>query len=166
MIRKAKTEDASAIADVYLGSRKKHLPFAKHAHTDSEVRQWIRDHLIPTQSVKVLEHGGEIKAIIAISENKKESWIDQLYVRAESVGQGFGSRLLKDALLNLKRPVMLYTFQENEGARRFYERYGFRAVKFTDGSENEEKCPDVLYRLETKQPNKSPQVPFTFPSVG
>ena len=29
--------------------------------------------------------------------------------------------------------------------RDFYERWGFKAVRFGDGSGNEEKCPDVLY---------------------
>jgi ribosomal protein S18 acetylase RimI-like enzyme len=41
----------------------------------------------------------------------------------------------------------LYTFQQNTGAPRFYERFGFKAVQFTDRSENEERCPDVLYEL-------------------
>jgi ribosomal protein S18 acetylase RimI-like enzyme len=40
----------------------------------------------------------------------------------------------------------LYTFQPNAGARRFYERHGFAAVEFGDGSDNEERVPDVLYR--------------------
>jgi hypothetical protein len=30
-------------------------------------------------------------------------------------------------------------------ARRFYERHGLRAVRFTDGTGNEEKTPDALY---------------------
>jgi hypothetical protein len=30
-------------------------------------------------------------------------------------------------------------------ARRFYERHVFKAVQFSDGQSNEEKCPDVLY---------------------
>jgi ribosomal protein S18 acetylase RimI-like enzyme len=45
--------------------------------------------------------------------------------------------------------VRLYTFQENTGARRFYERHGFKAVKLTDGHDNEENCPDVLYERIT-----------------
>jgi hypothetical protein len=35
----------------------------------------------------------------------------------------------------------------NAGARRFYERHGFSAIEFTDGSANEERCPDVLFEL-------------------
>jgi hypothetical protein len=29
----------------------------------------------------------------------------------------------------------------------FYQRHGFRAASFSDGSVNEESCPDVLYEL-------------------
>ena len=36
-------------------------------------------------------------------------------------------------------------FQKNEGARRFYERHGFRLVRLTDGDGNMEKEPDALY---------------------
>ena len=39
----------------------------------------------------------------------------------------------------------LWTFQKNEGARRFYERHGFDAVELTDGSGNMEREPDVRY---------------------
>jgi ribosomal protein S18 acetylase RimI-like enzyme len=55
--------------------------------------------------------------------------------------------LLRHALSSLQPPVRLYTFQQNTGAPRFYERFGFKAVQFTDRSENEERCPDVLYEL-------------------
>jgi hypothetical protein len=41
--------------------------------------------------------------------------------------------------------LRLYTFQCNQGARRFYERHGFIAVAFGDGSSNEEGEPDIRY---------------------
>ena len=31
---------------------------------------------------------------------------------------------------------------------RFYEARGFRAIRFTDGADNEEQMPDVRYRWE------------------
>ena len=48
-------------------------------------------------------------------------------------------------MTGLPSPIRLYTFQENQRARAFYERRGFNAVKLSDGSGNEEKCPDILY---------------------
>lgn len=41
--------------------------------------------------------------------------------------------------------VKLHCFQANSGARRFYERHGFQAEAFGDGSGNEENLPDILY---------------------
>ncbi len=53
------------------------------------------------------------------------------------------SSLMRSARCPL--PVRLYTFQENHRARSFYERHGFKVIELTDGSANEERCPDVLY---------------------
>ena len=46
--------------------------------------------------------------------------------------------------------LRLYTFARNEGARRFYERHGFVAVAFGDGSGNQEGEPDVRYERATR----------------
>lgn len=71
--------------------------------------------------------------------------VEQLYVAPGRTGEGIGSRLL--GLAKEKRPdgLHLYTFQVNAGARRFYERNGFRVVELNDGSNNEEGQPDVRY---------------------
>ena len=45
----------------------------------------------------------------------------------------------------LFRSFTLWTFQQNAGARRFYERHGLAAIEFTEGEGNEEKTPDVRY---------------------
>lgn len=29
-------------------------------------------------------------------------------------------------------------------------RHGYRAIEFTDGHSNEERCPDVLYQLDAE----------------
>lgn len=44
------------------------------------------------------------------------------------------------------RSLQLWTFQKNDGGRRFCEARGFVAVDVTDGARNEEREPDVLYR--------------------
>ncbi len=66
------------------------------------------------------------------------------------VGRGIGALLLSHALRALARPIRLYTFQANLGARRFYERHGFIAIEFTQGQANEERCPDVLCELKAR----------------
>ncbi|TIS85587.1 MAG: GNAT family N-acetyltransferase, partial [Mesorhizobium sp.] len=71
-------------------------------------------------------------------------WVEQLYLDPASTGQGIGSRLLMDATAALPQ-VKLHCFQANTGARRFYERHGFQAKAFGDGTTNEEGLPDILY---------------------
>jgi ribosomal protein S18 acetylase RimI-like enzyme len=146
--RAARIADAEKVAEIYLASRKTFLTYAPLVHSDDDVRKWIRDVLIPTGSVTVALDGGKIIGMMATSvDDRARAWIDQLYIEPSGVGHGTGSALLRRALKVLRRPVRLYTFQENVGARRFYERHGFIPIAFGDGSENEEKCPDVLYEL-------------------
>ena len=132
-------------------SRRTFLPFAPSAHTEDEVRGWARNVLIPSGSVVVCEEDGTVVGVLSTSADAEASWIDQLYVLPGHTSQGIGGRLLQLAHDALERPIRLYTFQENSGARRFYERHGYRAIKFTDGQGNEEKCPDVLFELAAPQ---------------
>ncbi|TKT00249.1 GNAT family N-acetyltransferase [Streptomyces lasalocidi] len=60
-------------------------------------------------------------------------------------GRGIGDRFVSLARQRSPRGLTLWTFQVNEPAHRFYERHGFTAVEFTDGSGNEEREPDVRY---------------------
>jgi GNAT superfamily N-acetyltransferase len=146
-LRPAASQDAPGVADVLLASRKEFLAYAPLAHSDAQVRQWVRGSLIPSGGVTVACLGSQIVGVLAAACEADVSWIHQLYLLPAHVGRGFGSQLLARALNELPRPVRLYTFQANKGARRFYERNGFVPVEFGDGSTNEERCPDVLYEL-------------------
>lgn len=146
-LRTATSIDASAVADVLIQSRAAYLPFAPSAHPPDEVRTWVAERLIPTGAVTVAQHQSQVVGVLAISRIQEVSWINQLYLRPGWVGQGIGTRLLEHAHRLLPRPIRLYTFQANVGARRFYERNGYLAIEFTDGQTNEERCPDVLYEL-------------------
>jgi ribosomal protein S18 acetylase RimI-like enzyme len=74
-----------------------------------------------------------------------DATIDHLYVEPEMTGRGIGSALLEHAKEQRPEGFSLWTFQQNEGARRFYERHGLRVIRLTDGRDNEEKTPDALY---------------------
>ena len=41
--------------------------------------------------------------------------------------------------------INAWTFQKNTVARNFYESKGFVKIKETDGADNAEKEPDILY---------------------
>jgi GNAT superfamily N-acetyltransferase len=113
----------------------------RRAHSDEEVRGWIRDVLLPGHDVWVAESHGSVVGLLALSEGT----IEQLYLDPAWCGRGIGGRFV--ALAQQRHPdgLQLWTFQVNQPARRFYERHGFMAVERTDGSRNEEREPDMRY---------------------
>ena len=139
VLRPATGSDATAIAKILraaLGS----FDWMPVIHTLAEDLAFIRDIVLPRQQVTVAEAGEEIVGFIAVSGD----WVEQLYLDPAWTGQGIGCRLLMDATAALPL-VKLHCFQANTGARRFYERHGFRAEAFGDGTTNEEGLPDILY---------------------
>jgi GNAT superfamily N-acetyltransferase len=141
-IRPAREDDAAGIADVYLASFAATYEFPR-AHSDADTRHWIAEVLLTSREVWVARVAAEgpIVAMMALTDEM----VDQLYVAPGWTAHGIGSRLI--GLAQSRRPngVDLYTFQVNRGARRFYERHGFVEVSSSDGSENEERQPDVRY---------------------
>lgn len=144
-IRPATLDDADTVAALYLAARTQFLPYAPIPHTDADVRRWMAQTLIAPGHVRVALLDDRIVGMLALDEARGVRWIDQLYVHPAYVNRGIGSALLHLALQVLTPPIHLYTFQANTGARRFYERHGFHAIAFGDGSGNEEGVPDVLY---------------------
>ena len=147
--------DAGRVADIYLLSRKELVACAPLAHSDEEIRDWIRQRLIPLGRTTVAVVDSMVVGFISVSRTADCSWIEHLYLHPAWVGHGIGSRLLELARSELPPPIRLYTFQVNHRARSFYERHGFEAVNFSDGSRNEEKCPDVLYEWRPGVPGAS-----------
>jgi len=146
-LREATPADAERVAEVMLASRKAFLAFAPSLHSDEEVRAWVRDVLLPSEEVTVAIVESRMVGVLAVKRAEGMSWLTQLYLHPSYVAQGIGSKLLAHAIATAPFPIRLYTFQQNAGARRFYERNGFVPIQFTDGSANEERCPDVLYEL-------------------
>ena len=143
--RIATRNDAESVATVYLRSRRELVAFAPLVHSEEAVRAWIRDALIAAGRTTVAVVDGQVVGFLSVSKDAQGSWIDQLYLLPEWTGRGLGSELLGLAREELPSPIRLYTFQANQAARRFYERHGFEAAAFGDGSGNEERCPDILY---------------------
>lgn len=143
--RPATQSDAEAITHVYLSSRKELVSFAPVVHSDEAIYQWIRDVLTPSNQVTVVEQNNKIIGMMALSTAEGIGWIDQLYLHPDIVGRGIGTKLIERAKAELGSPIRLYTFQENQGATRFYKQHGFKAIQHGNGSGNEEKRPDILY---------------------
>jgi GNAT superfamily N-acetyltransferase len=139
-IRPAGPADATAVADTYLASFSATYDFPL-AHTDDEVRAWMSGVINGDGTYLALDTAGAIVGMMVATAGE----LDQLYVRPDRLGEGIGRRLLEVAKAGAPDGLSLYTFQVNARARRFYERNGFVAEWFGDGSANEEGQPDVRY---------------------
>ncbi len=146
-LRAATAQDAPGVAECYIDASNQALPGIVRAHTDDEIRRWIREQLIPGGGVTVAQHRlGFLTGYAATSEG----WLDHLFIEPAWQGRGIGSALVRTVQDRQPHGFSLWTFQQNQRARRFYERQGFVALEETDGSGNEERAPDVRYHWTGK----------------
>jgi GNAT superfamily N-acetyltransferase len=141
-IRPARADDAIAIATAHIDARQVAMPWLPVIHTFEETVQFFHDFVLPLQVVLVTELEEGVVGFIAIYSQ----WVEHLYVSPAHQGIGIGDALLVRAKELRPDGLMLWTFEQNHRARAFYERRGFVAVEFTDGSRNEERTPDVRYQ--------------------
>jgi GNAT superfamily N-acetyltransferase len=103
-------------------------------------RAWFGQ-VVGQRETWVWEDEGAILGFIVLGH----ATVEYLYVEPEMTGRGIGGALLEHAKGRRPAGFCLWTFQRNEGARRFYECHGLRLIRLTDGEENEEKTPAALY---------------------
>ena len=136
-VRPAAPEDARTCAAI-LNAWIDDTPWMPRVHSRDDVFRHYREVVFPCRTVWVA--GVPVVGFLAF--DPESVTITALYV--ETPGQGFGKALM-DRAKTQSDMLSLWTFQANDGARRFYAREGFWEVTRTDG-ENEEGLPDV--RLE------------------
>jgi GNAT superfamily N-acetyltransferase len=154
-IRRATERDASAIGDVWLASWRATFDFPP-GHPDDDVRRWLAETLLPSSEAwAAVDDGGTPVALLALSD----TMVEQLYVAPAWIGRGVGRRLIELAKARRPQGLDLYCFAVNTRARHFYERHGFQAIAFGDGSGNEEGQPDVRYAWRPEAPRHHRQAP-------
>ncbi|EYT80512.1 hypothetical protein CF54_25055 [Streptomyces sp. Tu 6176] len=143
VLRRAGAPDAAAVADVWLRSFAAALPTVVQPRTDDEVRAYFRDVVVPSRETWVADDtGGDGVVGVMVLDDAE---VSQLYLDPAWRGRGLGDRFVALAKERRPRGLELWTFQVNAPAHRFYERHGFVAAEYTDGSGNEEREPDVRY---------------------
>jgi GNAT superfamily N-acetyltransferase len=144
-IRPATVADAPHCARVYRRSKSFAMPEVPEPHSEAEVATWMADGAIPTMDVWVAEVDGVVVGQMMLDRIEGDGWLQHLYVDPSWMGRGLGDQFM--ALARERHPdgLQLWAFQSNASARRFYERHGFVATEFTDGTGNEERWPDVRY---------------------
>ncbi|MFJ3668534.1 GNAT family N-acetyltransferase [Streptomyces sp. NPDC090106] len=173
-LRRATAPDAAATADVWLRSFTAALPTVVRPRSDDEIRDYIRDVVVPHRETWVAQateasdssdtsdasdpsdasdaseasdtpYPGRGSSAIVGMMVLNGGLLSQLYLAPDWRGRGIGDRFIRLAKDRSPDGLHLWAFQVNEPARRFYERHGFVAVEYTDGSGNEEREPDVRY---------------------
>jgi GNAT superfamily N-acetyltransferase len=138
VIRRATPADADAVGRVFVAARDEmsYLP-----RIDDDARSWLGSLLVERDRLWVWDSDGEIAGFVGVDDTE----VSHLYVAPPAQGRGVGKALLDHAKTVSPERLELWVFQRNEGARRFYERNGFRLVRLTDGADNMEREPDALY---------------------
>ncbi len=139
-IEEAKEEDMQEVARVFRTTRESELPYLPNLHTPQEDVSFFRSKVFGRHTVHVLKEN-DVRLVGFITFDSE--WIHHLYILPELTGHGLGAQLMKLAKKNSKN-LQLWAFQRNQRAIKFYQKHGFKIIKETDGSENEENEPDVL----------------------
>jgi putative acetyltransferase len=139
MIRLATPGEVVAVARLHREVRAACLPCLPDLHTPAEILGFFRDRVFPSNEVWVAG-ADTLDGFCAF----RACWVDHLYIRPERHRLGLGTALLGEAMAVNAR-LRLWTFQRNTGAIAFYRARGFRLVRETDGSGNEEREPDALF---------------------
>ncbi|MGH3031815.1 MAG: GNAT family N-acetyltransferase [Gaiellaceae bacterium] len=111
-VRRARPEDAEAVADVFLAARAAAMPYLPDLHTAEETRAWIRDVVLAEHEVRVVDVDGAVVGFLALGADT----VEHLYVRPELQGRGIGSALLDLAKELRLDGFRLWVFQRNLGA--------------------------------------------------
>lgn len=111
-------------------------PYEMKKNTDIEARARFFEKMIPSgNAVYLIARDGDTACgICALSSSRDDDMcgageVIAIYALPEYWGRGVGKKLMDSAIDALRadgfESVMLWAFEENTRARRFYERYGF-----------------------------------------
>lgn len=140
-IRRAEISDASEIARIHVETWRiayaEIVPSSYLARLDKEERakSWANKLSDPNEEARVaVLADGSIAGWTSFgpsrdNDDKEAGEVYAIYVDQSHWGQGTGRTLLTDAILHLGRKgyssVSLWVLEENQRARRFYEKAGF-----------------------------------------
>ncbi len=145
MLRRARPDDAAELAVILRSAMREAMPALPELHTPDEDHRFLRDVVLPDEEIWVAEIDGAPVGFAALGSRSGLDFLQHLYVAPQYQRRGLGAQLIERAKERRPSGFRLWVFQENVGARRFYERHGLQLVELTDGSGNEEREPDALY---------------------
>jgi|ERR671911_2126255 ribosomal protein S18 acetylase RimI-like enzyme len=138
-LRSGERKDIAPIA-LMLRTSYDRMPYIPRLHTADEDLAYVAG-LLSDHEVWVADDGEGVRGFAVLSADQ----LLQIHVSPDDQNRGVGSLLLDKAKERLPEGFSLWVFQQNTGARRFYERHGLELVRETDGQGNEENEPDAQY---------------------
>jgi GNAT superfamily N-acetyltransferase len=138
-IRSALPGEYGRLAEIHVLARYD-MTYLPHVHSFASIERWLRDIVLPSGGVWVAEADGAAVAYAWLHDG----FLRAFYVHPSYQRRGIGSALLAAVKKDAARGFLLWVFEANAGAIRFYERHGAKLVRRTDGSGNEERLPDRL----------------------
>ena len=163
VIRPFQGSDEPAVINVWYRSGKATYSFAPtwQTLTPEGAAKFFRESIRARCDVWVGTLHGVIVGYIAMNN----SYIDRLYVDPDECRRGLGARFVALARILSPDGLELHTHQENRVARAFYEKHGFRAVKFGT-SPPPENVPDVEYHWRPVRRERLEQLTPTYDLIG
>lgn len=140
LLRDAVSDDAPALAAILRGWIESTPWFPNLPAPQADVS--FLGHKIASETVRVAEDAATGAVLGFLS--REGDYVSCLYVDGAAQNRGVGRALIQEAQTACDR-LSLWTFQANDQARAFYDAMGFAQVQCTDGSDNEEKLPDVEF---------------------
>lgn len=107
-----------------------------------EDQEYFLNHILSKENkiyIAIEVKNNKVVGILAFNENE----INQLYIHNDYQGRGLGRKFVDIAKNNSNGRLILYTFEVNKKAQRFYENNGFKIIG--RGYENEENLDDIKY---------------------
>jgi diamine N-acetyltransferase len=120
----------------------------------------------PATGVTVVEDGGEILAYCTTVYGKgfderpdpkpvRPAYLAQLYCTQAATGRGIGAALMDDVVAEAQRrgcdAIQLSVFSGNQGAQRFYARYGFAKVADIHFQVGEQLDAEYLFEKQLRE---------------
>jgi ribosomal protein S18 acetylase RimI-like enzyme len=141
-IRPIEPGEVEAVVRLWRRAREDAQPWleARMSHTAGDDRAFFRGTILRQTQVLVALRDERPVGMLAIAGHR----IEHLYVDPPAQGQGVGTALLEHARRRSPSGLSLHTHQRNQRARAFYERRGFRVVRFGVSAPPESE-PDVEY---------------------
>ena len=123
MIRKYEATDIEGIIEVWYEASLIAHPFLDSDFIEKEKRN-IRELYIPNTKTWVFSKKNVVEGFISMMGNE----VGAIFVRPEKHGQGIGKTLM-DHVGQFHGSLEVDVFKDNKIGRKFYDKYGFKAVK-------------------------------------